>query len=211
MNLRNTLMLRCTAAAILIAGAGCVGPLAYQPVVRYRISPCVEVETFETAGLTLGIRLLDAASPYKQAIMYRESDYVLKSYENDQWADAPRDAVTSALTDAIIATGRFKDVGNAADLRMPDLMLTGQLRKFDEVHTEDPWTAECEIRLELREGFGTAGVWAATLSAREPLKTNDVSALPAAMSGAVAAVVREAANRIAATELPEKPEGEDRK
>ena len=79
----------------------------------------------------------------------------------------------------------------------PDLILTGELRKLDEVRTTEPWTAECEIRLELREAQGPEAVWAATLSAREPLAKNGVSALAAAMSRAVARVLNQAASRIA--------------
>jgi hypothetical protein len=41
-------------------------------------------------------------------------------------------------------------------------------------------------------------VWAATLSAKEPLERNETSALPAAMSRAVATVVKQAADQVAA-------------
>jgi len=134
------------------------------------------------------------------SLVFRETDHQIGCYPNVEWAEMPRDTVTRALSDALIAMGRFKDIGNAADLRAPDLLLTGQLRKFDEVRTSDPWVAECEVRIEVREGIERRLVWAATLSVREPLERNDLAALAAAMSRAVARIVEQAAAEIAALE-----------
>jgi ABC-type uncharacterized transport system auxiliary subunit len=76
-------------------------------------------------------------------------------------------------------------------------VLTGSLRTFDLCKETEPWTAECEIRVEVRESLGPKTLYAQTLSKSVPLESNDVSALPVAMSKAVGEIVSEAANGIA--------------
>ena len=181
--------------AVLVV-AGCVTH-TYAPPDVYVLAPEIGVSTTQPTDRTLGMRPLQAARPYKQAIVFRAPGHILGQYDSALWAELPSDALTRALADAIRGTGRFRDVGNAADMNAPDLILTGELRKLDEVRTTDPWTAECEVRLELREARGPEVVWAATLSATEPLAKNEVSALAAAMSRAVATVLNQAASRIA--------------
>lgn len=183
---------------VTLVGAGCLTH-SYQPMLRYTIDPVIEVSKAEPTARTLGIRTIEADRPYTQKIRFRDPGHVLGQYSLREWAQSPRDVVTRAISDAIVATGRFKDVGDAAYLAQPDLILTGELRKFDEVRTTEPWTAECEVRLELRQSLGPNALWAATLSAQEPLKKKDLSSLAAAMSKAVARIAVEAAEEIAKT------------
>lgn len=183
--------------AIALIGLACATP-GYTPITRYFIDANVDVAKAQPSDKTLGVRALDAERPYKQKIVYRDAGFVLGNHEMIEWAELPRDVVTRALIDALVATGRFKDVGDAVNLAAPDLILTGELRKFDEVRTTDPWTAQCEVRLELREAQGPQALWAGTLSARVPLERNETAALAPAMSRAVAEIVKKAAEQIAA-------------
>ena len=182
---------------ITVIAIGCATP-RYTPPTKYVLEPEVKVAEAQTLDKTLGIRSLLAARPYKQKVVYREKGFVLGDYSAVEWAELPADVLTRVLTDAIVATRRFRDVGDAADLVVPDFILTGELRKFDVVRTTDPWTAECEVRLELRETQQPQAVWAATLTESEPLERNEPSALPAAMSRAVERIVKRAAEAIAA-------------
>lgn len=195
--------MRCT-TLLIVAGIsvapGCFTGAPYQPTVRYTLETRCDVARAEPSGRSLGVRAVETALPYKQKIVFRDAGLVLGQYEHAEWSELPRDFVTRALMDAIIATGRFADVGDASDMAMPDLILTGYLRKFDEVRTAEPWAAECEVRLRLerREPKPAKALWEDTLSARVPLEHNHVSALADAMSKAVAKIVREAAEAIAA-------------
>ncbi len=184
--------MRYATLALAVALAGCATP-AFTPATRYYLDVAVDVPAAQALDKTLGVRPIEAALPYRQKVAYRDAGYVLGSYETIQWAELPRDMVTRALMDAITATNRFKDVGNASDMVAPDMLLTGELRRFDLVRTAEPWTAECEIRLELRETQNPNVIWAATLSAKEPLAENSPSALPAAMSRAIGTIVNKAA------------------
>ena len=170
----------------------------YTPPAKFRLDVAPTIAQAQPGERTLGVRVLSAALPYKQKIVYRKSAYELATYENAEWAELPRDMVSRALTDALTATGRFKDVGDAADMALPELTLTGELRIFDEVRTTEPWTAVCEMRLEVRASEKPVAIWAATLRSSQPLEKNEVSALPAAMSRAVAEIASKAAEQIAA-------------
>ena len=187
--------------ALLVFGAGCTTP-QYVPAKKYRLEIHPQVSEASPSGKSLGVRPLDPATPYKLRIVFRESEYLLGSYETSEWAEPPRDMVTRALCDALTATKRFKDVGNAADMAAPDFILTGELRRFDEVRTATPWVAECEVRFEVRQANENNAVWAQTFSAKEPLANNDVTALPAAMSRAVSTIVQQATEGI--KEMPVK-------
>jgi len=183
-------------ALALIALAGCATP-TYVPTTRYYIEPQIDVKPVNTIDKSLGIRPLEPAGPYKQNVIYRTGGFILGEHATIQWAEIPSAVVTRALTDAIVATKRFKDVGNAADLKMPDFILVGELRKFDEDRTVDPWAAKCEVRLELRPTNGTDTGWADTLAIRVPLEQNDTSALPKAMSNAITQIIKKTAETIA--------------
>lgn len=183
--------------ALIAAVAGCATP-TFAPVTHYYLEPAIEIKPVQMIDKTLGIRPLEAARPYKHNVVYRSEGFIQGQVKSAEWAELPDAVVTRALTDAIVATHRFKDVGNASDLKMPDLILTGEVRKFDEDRTVDPWVAECEVRFELRPAEGAEPLWAATLSTRVPLEQNDISALAAAMSRAVAQAVQKAAAGIAA-------------
>jgi len=187
--------MRWAATLMAVLAAGCA-TRSYEPPTRYTLGPQVEVKAVTPTEKILAVRSLDGARPYRQQIVYRDG-LQLGHYANVEWADLPSDAVTRALTDALIATGRFVDVGAAADINRPDYVLTGQLRKFDLRRDTEPWTAECEVRIEAREALGRETLYTETLSASVPLSSNEVSALPTAMSQAVATIVTEAANAIA--------------
>ncbi|HOZ48392.1 MAG TPA: ABC-type transport auxiliary lipoprotein family protein [Candidatus Hydrogenedentes bacterium] len=189
-------------AVAALALSGCITK-AYTPVIRYAMAPAPAVPTVSPTSCALGIRPIEPLLPYKQRIVFRLDPYEVSYHTGVEWVEMPRDTVTRALTDALVQSKRFADVGNAADLRLPDFVLTGQLRLFDENRTTDPWTADCEVRLELRTGLKHDAAWAATLSAREPLERNDTSALPAAMSGAITQIVEQAVAAITAVEPPD--------
>ena len=185
-------MAAAVAAALLVAS--CATP-TFVPTVWYVLEPAPQSAPAQPSELTLGIRPIDAAKPYRQPIVYREGQE-LGMYPGIQWAELPDAVVTRALTEALAASGRFQDVGIAGDMHAPDLILVGQLRKLDERHDPDGWTAECELHIEVRKALETQVVAADTFGARVSLERNDVAALPEAMNRALAEVVSRAATRI---------------
>jgi ABC-type uncharacterized transport system auxiliary subunit len=161
------------------------------------LDPGIDVTQVQPTADTLAIRPLDAARPYRQSLAYRDGSQ-LGQYVTVEWAELPSDVVTRALSDAIRETGRFSDIGFAPNVKQPDYVLTGTVRAFEVRQDTDPWTAICEVRIEVREALGRNSLYTETLTRSVPLESNEVSALPAAMSVAVGEIVSEAANGIAA-------------
>ena len=184
---------------IVTLAAGCLVGRSYTPIIRYAVDPGVAVEHAESTSRTLGVRPLTPARPYTKAkIIYRTDDYELGQYDCAEWAELPCDVVTRALIDALVASNRFNDVGNALDMTAPDLVLTGQLRRFDEIRSATgERKALCEMRLELRKGGEQGVLWAETLSAEAPIEGHGVAALPPAMGRAVGEIILRAVAGIA--------------
>ncbi len=187
---------------VLLAGvsagflSGCLSMGAsYVPIVDYSVRPRPQVEPAAGSEYTLGIRPLQPAEHLRRGVTYRQGEYVLREYAYAEWAEPPRDVVTRALLDALSATGHFKDVGDARDLR-PDFILTGHLREFEEVRTDDGAVARITVRLELRTAARDRGLWSETLTFEAPTDPGDPAALAAALSEATARMVEQAAAAI---------------
>lgn len=181
-----------------IAATGCLtGGQPYVPTTRYAIRPEIAVEKAPRIETSLGIRPLDVAQALRTRIAFRERGYVLDYYPNAEWVESPRDAVTRALRDALVATEHFADVGDARDMR-GDWVLTGEIRAFEELRTEEGRFAHVEVRLEVRTSVDARLVWANTVWSKVPVNGADLDALAAAMSRATSDVARLAAEGLAA-------------
>jgi len=186
------------APALLLAGCLTAGPITATHY--YAIDPQLSVAQAQPLDKTLGVRPFTVARPYGLAMAFLDTGHRIGYREHLEWAEKPEDMLTRAVTDAIIATGRFSDVGNAAEMARPDFMLTGHLRKFHENRTVAPAQAAIEIRLELREARGAKALWAATLTSEVPLEDDRAATLAAAMSEAAAQIAQHAATAIAQVE-----------
>jgi len=188
---------------LTLALAGCFGAQEITPTRYYPVEPDIQVEAVDAAGLTLGVRQLAAARPYRMPIAYIETGDVLQFRSRDSWSELPADTATRAILDGIRATRRFSDVGDAADMARPDLILTGEVRKFHERRDGAVHLAEVELRIELREARGAALVWADTLGEAIPVSGSGNPALAAAMAEALGNIVNQAAREIAQAPLPQ--------
>lgn len=195
-----------TLACVLLC-AGCLTPKRIIPTQYYTIDPVIDVGDAEPTTLTLGVRPFAVARPYDTGMAYLDSRHRLSYRIKEEWAELPRDVVTRAVLDAISATGRFADVGKAAEMSLPDCMLTGEIRKFHEDRSVRPTVVEVEARFELRRTRAKDALWADTLHVKMPLADDSGEALAAAMSAAVAVLARQAAENIAQADLrvPETP------
>jgi len=183
--------------ALLLAGAGCLGNSTYIPTMYYTVDPEVEAPVAQSCEGTLGVRPLTSARPYAKAKMhYREEGFVIGEYGYDEWAELPATLVTRTVLDAIVSSGRYEDAGYAIDMTAPDFILTGQLRQFVEIRTTTPWSAVCEVRIEVRDTDHGAVLWSGTPSASVPIEGQGPSAFAQAMSKAVGQVVQEAVTQI---------------
>lgn len=184
--------IRSLSVVSLVLLVGCATPV-YVPTLHYIIAPPADVQEADTTDRCLAIRTLESTQTYKLQVLYRTNNVVLDEYPNSKWAELPKEAVTQAITDAIIASKRFRDVANAADFPVPDLLLTGKLRHFEEVRNEEGRFAECEVRLELRTTKERELLWAETLNESVPVSEKTVEGTAKAMNQAVAQIATKVA------------------
>lgn len=182
--------------SLLVVFLSACGGTQFVPIRHYALEPPLDVERRPGSDLTLAVRPLDYVRFYKLPMVYRTEGHTVGYLAYDQWAELPRDAVTRALVDTLGDSGLFADVGYAGELALPDLVLGGEIRRFDQARVGDAWTAEFEVRLELRERLGNRLYWAETLRASEPLDAHGPEDFAKAMSRAVATVIREAVERM---------------
>lgn len=212
----------CSAITVLLAGLWVVSALGclHAPDVErtrfYSVAPRIEMPAAQPLPLTLGIRPLFASRAYGAPMAYLDDNHQIGYRTRDEWAEPPATVVTRAISDALVASGRFADVGNAADMTRPELLLTGELRIYHENRTIEPHVAEIEVRVELRQSAKPGSVYAATIHETEPIASDSPLAFAEAMNLAVARLSTQIAESIAQVELGEatsapQPEGALRK
>lgn len=193
--------------ACVLLCAGCLSPKKLNPTLYYTLEPALDIPAAGPTGLTLGVRPFSVARPYGSGMAYLDGAHRMGYRVMEEWAEMPREAVTRAVMDAVSATGRFADVGNAAEMALPDYMLTGEVRKFHEDRSKNPAAAVLEARFELRRPRVKDGVWGRTISVEKTLQNDSGAALAAAMSEAIADLARQLADGVAQANLivPETP------
>lgn len=190
--------MRCFVLLVLACAlAGCLTPNTMQATRIHTLDPKIQVKTFPLTAATIGVRPLQAARPYKTVMAYVDENSQLHYFVDETWAEPPDKYLTRTLTDALGATGHFADAGYAADMSRPDLIVTGELRKFHENRALTPPVAEIEVRLELREARQTRNLWSEILVSRVPVTDETPAALGQSMNQAVAEIATRAAEAIA--------------
>jgi len=183
--------------AIFLSGCAFLKP-GGPPPGRYVITSQPRPDALPPTALTLGLRPLSSARPYHTSMMFLDTTGRLTSYETAEWAELPEAVLTRALTDALDATGRFEDVGNAADMARPDIILTGDIRSFHEDRGVSPAEAVVELHVAARIAQTKALVWSGLATARVPLTSGGAEGLRAAMEAAVTQAATEIATNTAA-------------
>lgn len=191
------------AAAVLVAG--CLSAVPYTPVSRYSISPDIDPQPREQEAGVIAVRQLEAAQPYTDSMVFRPDEFTVSYRAAEEWAESPRDSVTRAVIDALGQTNFFSDVGTTSDVPLPEYILTGQLRRFDEMRTTTPPEALCEIRIDVRENKRPARqVISRTYRESVPLNGESGAAFAEAMTSAVERIVANATEDIV-TAIQESP------
>lgn len=190
-------MSRATVWPLLLAAAtlGCQRPIAV-PTQYYAVVSSPSVQAAQPTGLKLAVRPFDAVTIYRDRVAYRSADHVLTYYDKAQWAEPVAATVTRAIADGLLESGAFADVGSSLDMGRPELILLGEVRRYDEDRTGATPEAVCEVQLELREGSERALVWVGTVSARAPMPGSGPRALAGAMSQALTHAVEQAVPQI---------------
>jgi len=191
-------------AIAFLATTGCLHAPQVERTRYYTVTPEINIEPVPATLWTLGVRPLFASRTYGASMAYLDDHFLVGYMQHDEWAEPPANVVTRAINDSLAATRRFADVGNAADMARPDLLLTGELRSYHENRTVQPHVAELEVRLELRPAVEPGSLWAETIKEVEPMAGDAPQDFAKAMNVAVARFARKVAERIGNVPLPDK-------
>lgn len=184
-----------------LALAGCLSTPTVHSTRYYTLTPAIEMGNATASGKTLGVRPIVSARPYKLEVAYTAEPNRLAYFTHAEWAEAPATVVDRALTDALLASGQFRDVGEAGDMTRPDYVMTGELRRFDADFTGDAPRVVVEADLVVREATGPGTLWQGHLVAESPIAGPEVTptgsdaqlaAIASALAEAVSTLVQEA-------------------
>lgn len=185
---------------------GCLTASTISPIRYYTIRPVLAVEPIAPSGKTLGVRPLIGAKPYKLAIAYTNADNRLAYFQNAEWADLPATMLNRALMDGLIRLAAFSEVDDAANMNLPKLILTGELRRFEADYNREVPAAVVEMICTVRDIESDTSVWQGYVTAETPLPApengaglnNDatLASVAEAMSTSVSRVVKQACDQI---------------
>jgi ABC-type uncharacterized transport system auxiliary subunit len=198
--------------AMALASAGCslLATRTYVPVHYYilELAPAGPDGAKAAAPARTGTRALAVArlaSPpaYGDRIFYSGQDCTAGYFESDRWVEPPAEMLTRALEQSLRAGGAARAVARESLLRDADLLLAGELVRFDIVRNARDTEAVCEIQLVLRDLRSRTVVWAETFAARRPVRRPampvagpKVHAMVEAMNAAASEVIARAAEAV---------------
>lgn len=187
---------------------GCLTASSIAAARYYTITPTPAIETIESSGKPLGVRPLIGAKPYKLAIAYTAADNRLAYYQNAEWADLPATMLNRALMDGLIKLGAFSEVDDAANMKRPSFILTGELRRFEADYNRETPVALVEMIAIVRDVETGTSLWQGYVTAETPLPVAEadanlhsdasLAAVAEAMTASVSSVVEQACARIGA-------------
>jgi ABC-type uncharacterized transport system auxiliary subunit len=187
---------------------GCLTASTIAAARYYTITPAPAIETLESSGKPLGVRPLIGAKPYKLAIAYTAADNRLAYYQNAEWADLPATMLNRALMDGLIKLGAFSEVDDAANMKRPSFILTGELRRFEADYNRETPAAVVEMIAIVRDVETGTSLWQGYVTGETPLPVAEadanlhsdasLAAVAEAMTQSVSSVVEQACAKIGA-------------
>lgn len=157
---------------------------SYIPTYYYMIDTDPEFEKADKPlPVSVTVGTLRSPSRYQDRMVYRKSRYEMGFYEYSEWIEPPAEMVTRAVVNALDASGLFSRVDTLDFTPGTDLIVLGEITRFDqEVQGEENF-ADCELLLELVRADGEEVTWRYRAKAR--VKQEKEGEFAAAMSEAV--------------------------
>jgi ABC-type uncharacterized transport system auxiliary subunit len=164
----------------------------------YTLRTPSEVAARPNSKATLLVDQLEVDAAYEdERIAYRTSPFQLQYYNYHLWSASPSVHISDYLRNAYEASGFFSQVSRAPT---PDaaVVLTGRVTAFEEVDkTKNDWLGRVALKLWLRNARTGALLWSEEFREEEPLRKRNPEGLAAALSIAMARIVRQSAPLIA--------------
>jgi ABC-type uncharacterized transport system auxiliary subunit len=166
----------------------------------------------------LAVARLTAPSHYNDRIFYRKDDHTAGFYEYDRWVEPPAALVSRLLRQTLRDANVAEAVASDSLLRDADLLLTGELLRFDILRDTRDCSVECEVQLVIRDLRRREVLFAQRFHAQRPVPNPavpmtrpKVSAMVGAMNEAVGEVLTQSTAAVAKAlaDLPKTQESPD--
>ena len=114
-------------------------------------------------------------------IVYTSNGEAMGTYEYQRWAEPPSEMIGDVLLRELQESERYQHVYSLRSDSRGDYVLRGRLYDFREI-TGDGVAARVAFEFELRDSKTGATVWSRSYSHDEPVNSNDVTAVVAALN-----------------------------
>jgi ABC-type uncharacterized transport system auxiliary subunit len=162
----------------LIALAGCGGAVKYPNYYTLHVPPPPDPPAQEGVHASLAVReFRSPAYLHQGAIVYKTSPEQIGFYNYHRWAVDPRDAVTTAVTDRLRASGNFTQVKLYDGRSDVDFILSGRIEKLEEVDYEGGIKVEVAITAQMTNLTTGATVWTNSVDEVASVSQRDVPAV----------------------------------
>ena len=188
---RRRLVLACLAVACLACG-GAVPPTNYYVLDLPAAVPAAA--PLEHTAVLMPIRVGGVIRQGR--IVYRESPVEVGYYEYHQWGEDPRESVSRALREQVLALGTFARLDHFDGRAAADYVLRGELLRLEEVDHGGGVRAAVKISLELVESATARVVWAGTAEKSEPVSASEVRSVVAGLSAAAEQAIRQLSSEL---------------
>ena len=188
---RRRLGLACLAVACL-ACSGVVPPTNYY--VLDLPAPVPAAAPLEHTAVLMPIRVGGVIRQGR--IVYRESPVEVGYYEYHRWGEDPRESVSRALREQVLALGTFARLDHFDGRTAADYVLRGELLQLEEVDHGGDVRAAVKISLELVETATARVVWGGSTEKTEMVSASEVRSVVAGLSAAAQQAIRQLAGEL---------------
>ena len=164
---------------------------SYQKIDYYLLNPSPPAGSGgEPFPYTLSVAEVSAPSRYGERMVFRGPGLETGYYENSRWMEVPAEMVRVSLTNALRASGLFRQVASRGLLPRPGLILRTNIVSFDQVIEGKKNFAECALDFHLLSAKDGRFLW--SYAARVRLPQNGPGRFADTMSQALAEVIAKA-------------------
>lgn len=172
---------------LLVISCGHV-PVTHYFTIDY---PLVSAQNATSHGV-LWVKKFDSDPLYSQdRFVYRTSNYEVKFDNYRRWVTSPAELLTLQAVKHMRASGTFARVTLVPPRLEKYLILSGRIKKFEEVSVESEHSAQVAVWAEIATAPEHRTVWAGLVQQKVAIEGSSENAILQAMSEAVQKVLNE--------------------
>src|SRR5215469_7070542 len=176
----NALALMFAIATVL---TGCGGKLRYPNYYTLNLPAPPDPPPPESVRTSIAVREFQSPGYLQRGpVVYRTTPEQIGFYEYHRWAADPRAIVTSAVIDHLRASGQYSMVSNYNGRPDNDYILSGKLKKLEEVDYKSGVKVEVEMSAQITRVKTGETVWSNAVPEPGPVAQRNVPGVVSRMN-----------------------------